>query len=70
MTPRWCSPYLGGLRSTRSEAAFYGTDPPPEPEPDPHAIWWARRCAAIKKLAERRERRAALEHTCELVNIS
>jgi len=63
MTPRWDSPRLGGARSTRAEAAFYDTDPPPEPDADPHAIWWARRRAAIKRLAERRERRAALEPT-------
>lgn len=66
MTPRWDSPYLGGTRSTRAEAAFYDTNPPPEPDADPHAIWWSRRRAAIKRLARWHERRALLELIHEL----
>lgn len=44
MTPRWDSPYLGGTRSTREEAAFYdGPDDEPAdpPEYDPPADWQA-----------------------------
>jgi hypothetical protein len=60
MIPRWHSPYLGGVRSTRAEADYYD-GPDDEPDPDPDAHRWPRREAAIKRLTRWRERRAATQ---------